>query len=331
MYCFLMYFCCMIIVTGSAGFIGSCLVNELNYLGYYNLILVDDFSYQNKNKNLKNTKFHKKIDRNYFIDWLKNNYKDISFLFHLGARTDTSELDIEIFKYLNLNYSKSLYKICVKHNIPFVYASSAATYGMGEFGFDDNHENISSLSPLNPYAIYKNKFDKWILSNINKPPTCVGLKFFNVYGPNEYHKSRMASVIFHAYNQIMKSGQMKLFKSHTKNYSDGEQSRDFIYVKDVVKTLIFFYKNQNNIGIYNLGTGQARSFNDLISITFKAMKKECSISYIDIPIDIRDTYQYYTRAKISKLRNVGYREKFYSLEDGIKEYIQEYLLEKKYY
>ena len=321
----------MIIVTGSAGFIGSCLVNELNYLGYYNLILVDDFSNQNKNKNLKNTKFHKKIDRNYFIDWLKNNYKDISFLFHLGARTDTSELDIEIFKYLNLNYSKSLYKICVKHNIPFVYASSAATYGMGEFGFDDNHENISSLSPLNPYAIYKNKFDKWILSNINKPPTCVGLKFFNVYGPNEYHKSRMASVIFHAYNQIMKSGQMKLFKSHTKNYSDGEQSRDFIYVKDVVKTLIFFYKNQNNIGIYNLGTGQARSFNDLISITFKAMKKECSISYIDIPIDIRDTYQYYTRAKISKLRNVGYKEKFYSLEDGIKEYIQEYLLEKKYY
>ena len=158
-------------------FIGSCLVNELNYLGYYNLILVDDFSNQNKNKNLKNTKFHKKIDRNYFIDWLKNNYKDISFLFHLGARTDTSELDIEIFKYLNLNYSKSLYKICVKHNIPFVYASSAATYGMGEFGFDDNHENISSLSPLNPYAIYKNKFDKWILSNINKPPTCVGLKF----------------------------------------------------------------------------------------------------------------------------------------------------------
>ena len=299
----------MIIVTGSAGFIGSCLVNELNYLGYYNLILVDDFSNQNKNKNLKNTKFHKKIDRNYFIDWLKNNYKDISFLFHLGARTDTSELDIEIFKYLNLNYSKSLYKICVKYNIPFVYASSAATYGMGEFGFDDNHENISSLSPLNPYAIYKNKFDKWILSNINKPPTCVGLKFFNVYGPNEYHKSRMASVIFHAYNQIMKSGQMKLFKSHTKNYSDGEQSRDFIYVKDVVKTLIFFYKNQNNIGIYNLGTGQARSFNDLISITFKAMKKECSISYIDIPIDIRDTYQYYTRAKISKLRNVGYKRK----------------------
>ena len=201
-----MYFCYMIIVTGSAGFIGSCLVSELNYLGYHNLILVDDFSNQNKNKNLKNTKFHKKIDRNYFIEWLKNNYKDISFLFHLGARTDTSELDIEIFKYLNLNYSKSLYKICVKHNIPFVYASSAATYGMGEFGFDDNHENISSLSPLNPYAIYKNKFDKWILSNINKPPTCVGLKFFNVYGPNEYHKSRMASVIFHAYNQIMKSG-----------------------------------------------------------------------------------------------------------------------------
>ncbi len=326
-----MYFCCMIIVTGSAGFIGSCLVSELNHLGYYNLILVDDFSNQNKNKNLKNSKFYKKIDRGNFIDWFKNNYKDITFLFHLGARTDTSELDIEIFKYLNLNYSKSLYKICKKHNIPFVYASSAATYGMGEFGFDDNHKNISSLLPLNPYAVYKNKFDRWILSNINTPPLCVGLKFFNVYGPNEYHKGRMASVIFHAYNQIMQSGKMKLFKSHSKNFFNGEQCRDFVYVKDVVKTLIFFLKNQNCSGIYNLGTGEARSFNDLIFITFKALKKECNISYIDIPNDIRDTYQYYTKAKISKLRNIGYKDKFFSLEDGVTEYVQEYLLEKKYY
>ena len=331
MYCFLMYFCFMIIVTGSAGFIGSCLVNELNYLGYSNLILVDDFSNQIKNKNLKKTKFYKKIDRSHFIDWFNNNYKDISFLFHLGARTDTSELNVKIFKYLNLNYSKSLYDICVNYSIPFVYASSAATYGMGEFGFDDNHENISSLLPLNPYAIYKNKFDKWILSNINRPPLYVGLKFFNVYGPNEYHKSRMASVIFHAYNQIMKSGEMKLFKSHSKNFSNGEQSRDFVYVKDVVKTLIFFFKNQNKSGIYNLGTGESRSFNDLIFITFKALKKECKISYIDIPDDIRDTYQYYTRAKISKLRNIGFKEKFYSLEEGVTEYVQEYLLEKKYY
>ena len=331
MYCFLMYFCFMIIVTGSAGFIGSCLVNELNYLGYSNLILVDDFSNQIKNKNLKKTKFYKKIDRSHFIDWFNNNYKDISFLFHLGARTDTSELNVKIFKYLNLNYSKSLYDICVNYSIPFVYASSAATYGMGEFGFDDNHENISSLLPLNPYALYKNKFDKWILSNINRPPLYVGLKFFNVYGPNEYHKGRMASVIFHAYNQIMQSGQMKLFKSHIKNFSNGDQSRDFIYVKDVVKTLIFFLKNQNNSGIYNLGTGESSSFNDLISITFKALKKECSISYIDIPSDIRDTYQYYTRAKISKLRSIGCKEKFYSLEDGVTEYVQEYLIEKKYY
>ena len=326
-----MYFCCMIIVTGSAGFIGSCLVSELNHLGYDNLILVDDFSNQNKNKNLKNSKFYKKIDRGNFIDWFKNNYKDITFLFHLGARTDTSELDIEIFKYLNLNYSKSLYKICKKHNIPFVYASSAATYGMGEFGFDDNHKNISSLLPLNPYAVYKNKFDRWILSNINTPPLCVGLKFFNVYGPNEYHKGRMASVIFHAYNQIMQSGKMKLFKSHSKNFFNGEQCRDFVYVKDVVKTLIFFLKNQNFSGIYNLGTGKARSFNDLIFITFKALKKECNISYIDIPNDIRDTYQYYTKAKISKLRNIGYKDKFFSLEEGVTEYVQEYLLEKKYY
>ncbi len=326
-----MYFCYMIVVTGSAGFIASCLVNELNDLGYYNLILVDDFSNQIKNRNLKKSKFYKKIDRSHFIDWFNNNYRNISFLFHLGARTDTSESDVEIFKHLNLNYSKSLYNICVNYNIPFVYASSAATYGMGEFGFNDNHKVISQLLPLNPYAIYKNKFDKWILSNINTPPLCVGLKFFNVYGPNEYHKERMASVIYHAFHQIMKTGQMKLFKSHLRKFSNGEQSRDFIYVKDVVNTLIFFLKNQNNSGIYNLGTGEARSFNDLIYITFKALKKDYKVSYIDIPVDIRDTYQYYTKAKISKLRNIGFSEKFYSLEDGITEYVQEYLLQKKYY
>jgi ADP-L-glycero-D-manno-heptose 6-epimerase len=208
-----------------------------------------------------------------------------------------------------------------------IYASSAATYGLGDLGYDDNHEIVSQLKPLNPYGRSKNDFDIWALQQESTPPFWAGFKFFNVYGPNEYHKGRMASVIWHTYRQIKESGKMKLFRSHRPDFKDGEQSRDFIYVKDVLKVLYFLFKHQNNSGLYNLGTGQARSFLDLASNTFKSMGLEPEISFVDTPADIRDTYQYFTEANMSKLRSIGYAEPFYSLEEGIEDYVKSYLLE----
>ncbi|MEP7170541.1 MAG: NAD-dependent epimerase/dehydratase family protein, partial [Bacteroidota bacterium] len=230
----------MIIITGAAGFIGSCLVKKLNDERFFDLVLVDDFNNENKNKNLvqrtpygEEKIYSKKIDRKEFISWLKNNHRLVQFVFHIGARTDTTEFNKEIFDRLNLNYSKEVWKSCVEFGLPLVYASSAATYGAGECGYDDDHSQINKLIPLNPYGDSKNEFDKWALAQEKKPYFYVGLKFFNVYGPNEYHKGRMASVIFHAFNQIQSTGKAKLFRSHRQDYKDGMQLRDFIYVKDV--------------------------------------------------------------------------------------------------
>lgn len=321
----------MIIVTGAAGFIGSCLVSKLNQEGFNDIVIVDDFSNPEKMKNLEGKKYSQKIHRDDFIKWLKENQRFVQMIFHIGARTDTTEFNKEIFDRLNLNYTKDIWKVCVEFGLPFVYASSAATYGMGEFGYEDNHEVIDKLKPLNPYGDSKNDFDKWALKQEKKPYFWVGLKFFNVYGPNEFHKDRMASVIFHAYNQIKEKGMMKLFRSHNPNFKDGEQLRDFVYVKDVVEVCYFLLHHRKDSGIYNLGSGKARTFLDLVKNTFAALNKEPNIEFVDTPIDIRDKYQYFTEANMTKLRSIGYSKPFHTLEEGVKDYVQNYLVEKKYY
>ncbi|HSV88940.1 MAG TPA: ADP-glyceromanno-heptose 6-epimerase [Bacteroidales bacterium] len=321
----------MIIVTGAAGFIGSCLVNKLNNKGFTDIVLVDDFSSQVKNLNLTNKIFRKKVDRTVLFEWLSENYHKVSFVFHLGARTDTTEFRKSVFDELNLNYSKQLWNNCVKYELPLVYASSAATYGAGEHGYDDDHAMVGRLKPLNPYGESKNDFDKWVLEQKNCPYFWAGIKFFNVFGPNEYHKGRMASVVLHTYRQISQTERMELFRSHRPDFSDGGQSRDFIYVKDVVNVLFYFLLVKKHSGIYNLGTGQARTFLDLAKATFKALDKEPRISFIDTPGDIRDTYQYYTRAKMDKLFGIGFKTPFYTLEEAITDYVQDYLMTNSWY
>jgi len=320
----------MIVVTGAAGFIGSALVGGLNAAGYNDIVLVDDFSKTEKDANLEEKSFLEKVERNYLQDWFRNYADEIDFVLHIGARTDTTEFDVSIFNKLNLNYTKCVWEHCSKHQIPLIYASSAATYGMGELGYDDNHALVKDLKPLNPYGESKNDFDKWALEQKSTPPFWAGLKFFNVYGPNEYHKARMASVIFHAFHQIKNNGFVNLFQSHKEGYEDGMQLRDFVYVKDVIKVILFLMKNKPESGLYNLGTGKARSFLDLVRNTFKAMNIKEKISFIDTPIDIRDKYQYFTEAKIEKLRTIGYSKEFYSLEDGVEDYVRNYLLSEKY-
>lgn len=321
----------MIIITGAAGFIGSCLVSKLNREGFHDLILVDDFSNVDKMKNLEGKSYSKMIHRDAFAPWLKENQRLVQFLFHIGARTDTTEMNKELFDRLNLNYTKELWNICVEYGLPMVYASSAATYGLGEFGYEDNETIIQGLKPLNPYGESKNEFDKWAILQSRKPYFWAGLKFFNVYGPNEYHKARMASVIFHAHNQIKEKGFVKLFRSHHPDYKDGEQLRDFVYVKDVVEVCYFLLHHRKNSGIYNLGSGKARTFLDLARNTFHAMNKTPHIEFIDTPLDIRDKYQYFTEAKMEKLRSIGYTKPFASLEEGVTDYVQNYLSSKSYY
>ena len=320
----------MIVVTGAAGFIGSCLVSRLNADNFNDIVVVDNFSVAKKEANLKGKKIKEFVDRMAFFDWLDKNYEEVEFIFHLGARTDTTEFDKAIFDLLNLEYSKKVWMACCEYQIPLVYASSAATYGSGSLGYVDDEGVVSLLRPLNPYGDSKNDFDKWALEQTAKPFFWAGLKFFNVYGPNEYHKGRMASVVLHAFNQIRENGSLKLFRSHNPNYKDGEQMRDFIYVKDVVEVCYFLMQHRQHSGLYNLGTGQARTFLDLAFNTFDAMGKEINIEFRDTPADIRDTYQYFTEASMDKLRSIGYTRPFYSLEEGIKDYVQNYLIPGEY-
>jgi len=352
-----------IVVTGAAGFIGSCLAGFLNNAGYENLILVDDFFKHEKDINLKGKAFAKKIEREEFFDWLEKEDPEIHFFYHIGARTDTTEFNYSIHEHLNVEYSKKVWHYCAEKKVPLVYASSAATYGSGELGYKDDENIIPDLKPLNPYGISKNEFDKWVLRQAqddtlrqaqddtlrqvqddtlreaqdDSPPKWAGLKFFNVYGPNEYHKGRMASVIFHSYNQIKQNGFVKLFKSHKKGFNHGEQLRDFVYVKDVLKICYWFLECWKSTpatfisGIYNVGTGKARTFNDLVKATFSALDIAPQIEYIDMPEDIRETYQYFTEAVMDKIRHAGYSQPFYSLEEGIKDYVGNYLSQKKYY
>jgi ADP-L-glycero-D-manno-heptose 6-epimerase len=321
----------MIIVTGAAGFIGSCLIGRLNADHFNAIIAVDDFSNEDKNRNLQGKQIREWVDRRQFMGWLDANYEDVEFIFHIGARTDTTEFDYAVFEELNVSYSKQLWEKCYDYQIPLIYASSAATYGLGELGYDDNEALIPQLKPLNPYGESKNEFDKWALVQEKKPFFWAGLKFFNVYGPNEYHKGRMASVIFHAFHQIGATSKMKLFRSHHPEYKDGEQMRDFVYVKDLVEVCMFLMYNRRNSGIYNLGSGKARTFLDLVKQTFWAMGKPKHVEFVDTPADIRDKYQYFTQANMNKLRSIGYQKQFHSLEEGIEDYVKGYLLERKYY
>lgn len=324
----------MIVITGSAGFIGSCVVSYFNQKGHKDIVVVDDFSRTDKNKNLEGKQYIEKVHRNDFFKWFENTIekekKKISIIIHLGARTDTTEFDESIFERLNIQYSKSIWQVCVEYQIPLIYASSAATYGAGENGYDDDESKLPLLKPLNPYGWSKHKFDLWVMEQSKTPPFWAGLKFFNVFGPNEYHKGRMASVVFHSYHQIRQTGKVKLFRSHRPDFKDGEQLRDFVYIKDVVKVIYFMYSHPINNGIYNLGTGKARTFLDLARSVFKSLELPENIEFIDTPIDIRDKYQYFTEAKMNKLIEQGYAEPFTSLEDAIQDYVQNYLVPKYY-
>ncbi|NJN42549.1 MAG: ADP-glyceromanno-heptose 6-epimerase [Flammeovirgaceae bacterium] len=311
----------MIVVTGAAGFIGSCLIHKLNNENFNALIAVDHFDNAEKNKNLEGAKILERVNRDQFHNWLDKNNELVEFVFHIGARTDTAEFDTKLLDQLNTNYTREVWKRCVAYQIPLVYASSASTYGLGEHGYDDDESKIHLLKPLNPYGQSKQDFDVWALAQKEKPFYWAGLKFFNVYGAREFHKGRMASVIWNAYSQINKTGAMKLFRSHHSDFRDGEQKRDFVYVKDVVEVCYFLMHHRKNSGIYNLGTGEARTFLDLARAVFKTMGKEENISFIDTPIDIRDKYQYFTEASMEKLKKIGYTKSFTTLEDGIDDYI----------
>ncbi len=324
-----------IVITGAAGFIGSCLAGYLNTQGFEQLILVDEFNRLDKMSNLKEKESWVKIERDDFFDWLSTKKPKIDFVFHIGARTDTTEFDYAVHERLNVEYSQRVWDYCMVKGIPLVYASSAATYGAGEFGYRDDHVIPFKLRPLNAYGISKNEFDKWAIREQSQPPFWAGLKFFNVYGPNEYHKGRMASVVWHSFLQIKNNGEVKLFKSYRSDFKDGQQLRDFIYVKDILQVCYWLLENFQLLkipsGLYNLGTGKARSFEDLAKAVFAGLEKPPHIKYIDMPQDIRDKYQYFTEAEMEKLRNAGYGEPFWTLEEGISDYVKNYLLANNHY
>ena len=316
----------IILITGAAGFIPSCLAHRLFKEGH-DLVLVDSFHFPEKNKNLEGLSSCKRIERDDLFTWIEENEPAIDFVFHLGARTDTTETKKHIFDKLNVEYSQDIWRYCTLEDIPLIYASSAATYGLGEYGFVDDHEIVNSLKPLNAYGDSKNNFDKWALKEFMSPPAWYGFKFFNVFGPNEYHKGRMASVVFHFYNQLIKTGEVNLFKSHKNDYKNGEQTRDFIYVDDLINVMLHFHDNEREInnGLYNIGTGNARTYNDLAKAIFKAVGKDPVINYIDTPEDIREKYQYFTEADMTKVKSTGYEKVFMSLEETVAHYVNEYL------
>lgn len=314
-----------VVVSGGAGFIGSNLIKSLNRKGLQNIIVVDHLAHnKSKRSNLINLKYQTYFDRDEFLKQIQaNTIGGIEIIVHLGARTDTTEKNKNFLIENNTVYSQKLFNFCLRNGCRFIYASSAATYGDGSHGYSDQERD---LKPLNYYGLSKYLFDEWILNRKEKTPQWVGLKFFNVYGPNEYHKGLMASVIYHGFQEIMKNGRIRLFKSYNKNYRDGEQKRDFIYVKDAVKIILFFLNRNNLNGIYNVGTGKARSFLELANALFQALNQKPRIDFIDMPKEIKERYQYFTEANIDSLWQAGFKEEFYELEDGIFDYVKNYLL-----
>lgn len=321
----------MIIVTGGAGFIGSALIWRLNQLGKEDIVIVDNFGKTDKWKNLLGLNYFEMIEIKEFLNRIieDNLPFDVDCIVHLGACSDTTEKDGDFLLENNTKYSIELAKFCLPKKIKFIIASSAATYGDGSLGYDDDESTLLSLRPLNMYAYSKHMFDMWAYKEEIIDKITI-LKYFNVYGPNEYHKGEMRSVVHKAFEQIQKEGKIKLFKSYKKEYADGEQKRDFIYVKDAVEATLFFIQNPNVNGLFNIGSGEARSWNDLARAVFSALNKEPKIEYIDMPEDIKEKYQYYTCANISKLRKAGFSAKMHSLEEGVKDYVQNYLLKNKY-
>jgi len=321
----------MILITGAAGFIGSALLWYLNENGINDIILSDKLHSNDKWFNIRKRKYYDWIDRDELFQWLENTNIKIETVIHMGACSATTEHNGDFLMKNNYEYSKKLWEYCAKKNINYIYASSAATYGGGEKGYSDDIKDIDKLLPLNKYGYSKYIFDIWALKQENKPKQWIGLKFFNVYGPQEYHKGRMASMVYHSYNQAFQSNEIKLFKSDKPEYKDGYQLRDFIYIKDVVKIIKFFIDNEDKSGIYNVGTGNAGSFYDLAFFTMSAMDKTPNIKFIEMPQDLKGKYQYFTQAEMDKLKNAGYSENFYSLKDGVYDYVKNYLAKEDHY
>ncbi len=321
----------MIVVTGGAGFIGSAIVWKLNQLGKTNIIIVDELGKDEKWKNLVALKYEDFVHKHDFIEQILDDIipYSIDAIIHMGANSTTTEKDADHLMNNNFHYTKELAKYCVEKNIRFIYASSAATYGDGSFGFNDDESKIETLRPLNMYGYSKQLFDFWAKKN-NLLDQIVGLKYFNVYGPNEYHKEDMRSVVHKAFEQVSDAGKVKLFKSHNKNYKDGEQMRDFVYVKDAVDMTLYFLENKNKNGIFNVGAGKARTWNDLVISLFNAVGKPINIEYIDLPSHLAAKYQYFTEANLTKIKNAGYKPFTISLEDGVTDYVKNYLLKNSY-
>ncbi|MDR1875812.1 MAG: ADP-glyceromanno-heptose 6-epimerase, partial [Synergistaceae bacterium] len=312
-----------IVVTGGAGFIGSCIVRTLNDNGTGDIIVVDDIASTDKWMNLRNKTFLEYIHKDDFIHRLET-MREITHIIHMGACSDTTERNFDYLYKNNFTYSKVLWDFCAERGIPFIYASSAATYGDGSTGFDDEAD-IAELRPLNGYGYSKQLFDLWAREQTVRPPQHVGLKFFNVYGPNEYCKGAMASMIFHGFHQIQHEGRIKLFKSYRQDYADGGQLRDFVYVKDVCRVIMFFVSHPEVSGLFNVGTGHAGSFEQLAVSVFSALNLTPRIEYIDMPENLKEKYQYFTQAKMKKLRDAGYAEPFLDLTAGARDYVTEHL------
>jgi ADP-L-glycero-D-manno-heptose 6-epimerase len=320
----------MIIVTGAAGFIGSAIVWKLNSLGHENIIIVDELGCEEKWKNLAGLKFYDFINKDVFIQNIEKGLNiNLKSIIHMGANSSTTEKDADYLIKNNYEYSKILAKYSFKNNLRFIYASSAATYGDGSFGFNDDEKKLNSLRPLNMYGYSKQLFDLWII-NQGWMDKVVGLKYFNVYGPNEYHKGDMRSVVHKAFEQILSTSKVKLFKSGSPDFKDGEQKRDFIYIKDAVDMTFFFLENKDKNGLFNIGSGKARTWNDLVTALFNAMNKAVNIEYIEMPEHLAEKYQYFTEANLDKLKKAGYIKKQFSLEEGVTDYVKNYLLENKY-